>query len=350
MISRRIHHARRRRSAVPFRVTRLVYVGIAVMCGCGGRTGVRNSESRDATIAAPVQYDAHRFFLRPITQTNDTLLLFIDTGGSNMLRRTVAERAGLSPSPQLSHRGDTTWVVPLPLFKEGAGVPIPAGAAAPLMEVPSSASMSAMAKFWPGTTRWSGELGGVSLGDGMWTFDYGRGRLLLHPRSAALLAGAPHVIPIFFKVDGNTRPSNFARLRALVDGDSLDLLFDTGATVTLADSAWQIIGDGLPRERATSFIAASVFDRWRRDHPEWRVIERAEFYTGREMIELPTVSIGGFSVGPVWFTRRLDTEFVPFVSTGTDRPVIGAVGGSALQYFAVTVDYRRALAEFTRAR
>jgi hypothetical protein len=317
----------------------------------GCRTHVQPSgPADDGAIAAPVRYDAHRFFLRPVTTDGDTLVLFTDTGGDNLISASAIKRAGLTATARVGQRGDTTWVMQLPPFRDGARVPFPAPDAPPILDVASERSVAEMAKLWPGTRAWSGQLGAKWFGDGVWTFDYGRGQLLLHPRSYPPLAAGPHVIPLAFKVVAGLRPSNFARLRAEVDGDSLDLLFDTGATVTLTDSAWRVVGDALPRERATSFIAASVFDRWRSRHPDWRVIERAEYYTAREMIEVPAVSIARFSVGPVWFTRRLDAEFVPYVSAGTDRTVIGALGGSAYQYFVITADYRRGLAQFSRAR
>lgn len=325
------------------------FVTVLVLSG-GCSPMYSRASSTDGASAAPVRYDAHRFFLRPVTLAGDTLLLFLDSGGDNILRASVATRAGMKATPQVGARGDTTWVVSLPPFRDGTQVPIPAGSAAPVMQVPGERAMATMAKVWPGTADWSGELGGMWFADGTWTFDYLHGRLSLQPQSLAIAAVAPHIIPLAFKVVDGTRPTNFPRLRAQIDGDSLDLLFDTGATVTLGDSAWRVIGDALPRERATSFMAASVFDRWRRRHPEWRVLERGEFYSGRELIEVPTISIAGFLVGPVWFTRRLDAEFVPYVSAGTDREVIGALGGSAFQYFTITIDYRRGLAEFARAK
>jgi hypothetical protein len=55
------------------------------------------------------------------------------------------------------------------------------------------------------------------------------------------------------------------------------------------------------------------------------------------------------SSGPVWFTRRPDPNFHQFMSQFMDRQVEGALGGSALKFFRVTVDYPRAVAVFERA-
>jgi hypothetical protein len=41
-------------------------------------------------------------------------------------------------------------------------------------------------------------------------------------------------------------------------------------------------------------------------------------------------------------------NFLDWMSQWTDAPIVGALGGSALQYFRVTLDYPRAVALFER--
>lgn len=67
------------------------------------------------------------------------------------------------------------------------------------------------------------------------------------------------------------------------------------------------------------------------------------------MIEVPSVKIAGLDSGPTWFTRRPDSAFHQFMSSMMDRRVEGALGGSLLQYFVVTVDYAQAIATFKSA-
>ena len=81
-----------------------------------------------------------------------------------------------------------------------------------------------------------------------------------------------------------------------IDGDSLDMIFDTGATVWLTPEALARMGDRQSAERGTSLIWSPVFDTWRSRHPEWRVIENADVLTKQPMIEVPVVSIGGYDV------------------------------------------------------
>jgi hypothetical protein len=106
---------------------------------------------------------------------------------------------------------------------------------------------------------------------------------------------------------------------------------------------------GGPRgERATSFITTEVFERWRKRHPEWRVVANADAVPGMAAIEVPLISVAGFEVGPVWFTQRPDRSFHAYMAQWMDKPTDGALGGSALQYFRVTADYPNGLAVFAR--
>jgi hypothetical protein len=194
---------------------------------------------------------------------------------------------------------------------------------------------------------WSGMLGQEWFSGRVWTFDYPAHRLLLHTGPAPV--GDPsHTISLGFKAAGGERQLDFPRIRVEIDGDTLDLLFDTGATAMLPPAALAAIADGGPALRATSFITTTTFDRWRTRHPDWRVIPDADQLRGMAMIEVPRISVAGYAVGPVWFTQRPDRNFHEYMSQFMDRRIEGALGGSALQYFRVTVDYPRATALFER--
>ena len=141
---------------------------------------------------------------------------------------------------------------------------------------------------------------------------------------------------------------DFPRIRAEIDGKAFDLLLDTGATVNLSESAAAALKENGSRIRATSFIVASTFDDWTRRHPDWRVLPGADEFLKESMIEVPSVKVAGFDVGPVWFTRRPDKNFHEFMSQFMDRTVEGALGGNALRGLRVTVDYPNAVAYFER--
>ena len=91
-----------------------------------------------------------------------------------------------------------------------------------------------------------------------------------------------------------------------------------------------------------------MFERWRKRHPDWRVIANADAVPGMSAIEVPRLSVAGFDVGPVWFTQRPDRSFHSYMAQWMDKPTDGALGGSALQYVRVTVDYPNGIAVFAR--
>lgn len=162
-------------------------------------------------------------------------------------------------------------------------------------------------------------------------------------------------VRLHFQTDAAGRATtSLPRLQAIVDGEDLALLLATGAQVRLTSSAALELADGLPALRSTSFMTASTFERWHRRHPDWRVVENADadFNGEQPMIRVPNVRIGSCETGPVWFTRRPDDYFTDYgslitgrdgVGDGMDSPVVGALGGSALAAFSVTISYPRHL-------
>jgi hypothetical protein len=93
-----------------------------------------------------------------------------------------------------------------------------------------------------------------------------------------------------------------------------------------------------------SFIAASVFDQWRKRHPNWKFYPKADI--SRDVIEVPTIKIGGIEVGPVLFSKRPDENWSKNMIRSMDKVVKGAIGGSALKYLKVTIDYNSELIKF----
>ena len=116
----------------------------------------------------------------------------------------------------------------------------------------------------------------------------------------------------------------------------------------LSEAAAAALKDHGARIRATSSIVASTFDDWTRRHPDWRVIPQADEFQNEAMIEVPSVTVAGYEVGPVWFTRRADKNFHEFMSRFIDRTIEGALGGNVLRSFRMTVDYPGAAAYFEK--
>jgi hypothetical protein len=302
-------------------------------------------------VELPTRYEEGRWYVAPVTAQGEALLFYTDSGGgANMLLAPAAERLGLARET-IDGDGQKIEVVAFPALSPSASIPPPSSngpAGGKLIVVPYEGEARQM--FPPGADgkpQASGFLGQWWFADRVWTFDYPGRRLLLRSPGDLPPHPAEHTATLGFQTgaDGR-RTSQFGRIQAEVDGETLDFLFDTGATTFLTGEARTSLGDGRPAERAASFITASSFGRWHTKHPDWRVIEKAERGSGEAMIEVPAVRVGGYTVGPVWFTRRPDRNFHVHMFQWMDRPPEGALGGSALQYLRVTVDYPGAVAIF----
>jgi hypothetical protein len=135
----------------------------------------------------------------------------------------------------------------------------------------------------------------------------------------------------------------------VIDGDTLALQFDTGATVWLSADALAHVGDGGPSERSSSHLSNWVFTELRAKHPDWPVIEHADLWAGLSLIRVPSVTVAGFDIGPTWFSvlkGPATRPNIPATAPGPERRRGGTIGGSLLRHFTVTVDYPRAIAWF----
>lgn len=292
-------------------------------------------------VELPARLVAGRFYVYPVTSRGDTLTLFTDTGGGLWLTSDVVTRLGLTTNVAGVQGADTIRSVALPAFRDGHWIPEPLGREGHVLFVVPASQTQKMG------VGWSGMLGQEWFDGRVWTFDYPRGKLIVHPSSATLPRDPAHTVPLAFRRDAGKAVNGFPRIRIAVDGDSLDMLFDTGATEQVPDSVVARLG-GARGDRATSFITTEVFDRWHAKHPDWRVVPNADALPGMAAIEVPRVSVAGFDIGPVWFTQRPDRSFHTYMAQWMDKPTDGALGGSALQYFRITVDYPNASAVFER--
>lgn len=292
-------------------------------------------------LALPVKYDEHRFYVQPVTRDGVTLNFFTDTGGGLLVFSDVVERLKL-PVTKIKTDEGASDTVKLPAFKPDASIPAPPANDGILYVVPAKERN-------PMSQDWSGMLGQQWFAGRTWTFDYPKKSLLLRADGDVPKQTAEHLVALGFQTSGSgKRKTNFPRIQITIDGEPTDLLFDTGASTVLTDEALISLNDKRRAVRATSFITASVFEKWRKKHPEWRVVETAEKGSGQSMVEVPQILVAGYAVGPVWFTRRPDKNFHEYMSQWMDKRIDGALGGNALRFFRITVDYPRAVAVFEK--
>ena len=290
-------------------------------------------------LVLPVKYDEHRFFVQGVTEDGTTLKFFTDTGGSVFIFADVVDQLKL---PLIKGGNGEPDKVKFPRFKAGYLIPPPLATNEQLWGRPVTARTAMR-------LDWSGMLGQQWFAARVWTFDYLKQQLLLRVDGDLPKTADTHRLTLGFHKNGmGVRDSNYPRISVLIDGEELDLLFDTGASTQLTDQALASVADKRRALRATSFITATTFAKWHSRHPQWRVVENAEQGTGESMIEVPVISVAGYAVGPVWFTRRDDKNFHEVMSQLVDKQIEGALGGSALHFFRVTIDYPNSVAVFEK--
>jgi hypothetical protein len=197
-----------------------------------------------------------------------------------------------------------------------------------------------------------GFLGGRWFAGGVWEFDYPGKRLLRHDASFDP-APESHRAKLGFQTDDNAmRTTHFPSIDVEIDSEVLPMLLDTGATATTTETSAAAFDVAPGTNIGASFIEKAVFDRWRAKHPNWRVLEAADLKgtQQRRMIEVPSVTVAGYTVGPVWFSEQPEGSFQSYMARMMDRPTWGALGGSCLKFFRVIVDYPAATAHFWRGK
>lgn len=279
--------------------------------------------------ALPASFEHGTIFVEPVAQTGQRLHFYTDTGGGDWMYHAAAVDLGWRP-PDASD-GDEWTPVTLPQFRDDAWIPSPLSDGL-IMVNPGAEDQSGGR---PPVGR-SGMLGQQWFGNRIWEIDYPAARLVLHQTPPTDKYDA--TVPLAFKATEHRRALNFPRIQATVDGELLDLLLDTGAHTNLTPDAATRMNSDAPVQ-AASFIIGSIARRWRARHPDWPVIESGEGWSGFDMIQVPTVQVGGLETGPVWFTQRPEKSFLEYMSQWMDKAIVGALGGNALRTFRLLLDY-----------
>lgn len=285
----------------------------------------------------PARFEHDRVFLEATAPDGRPVRLYTDTGGGfNAIAASVAERYSLEPAGQYESDEGKGELVAFPEFLVDAGIPRPLQdpwMKGNLVLVPDD------------VLETQGFLGTRWFAGRVWQFDYGRKTLRRLDSFEPTARYATSALGFKHDTDGK-RSLNFPRLTVTIDGQPLEVLLDTGATGELTERSAAVYGFPAGSRIAASYVTESNFKRWQSRHPDWRVVEQAEAVTGTAfpMIEVPVVDIGGVSVGPVWFSQRPDSQFSEWMSQMMDRRIDGAIGGSALKYLEIVIDYPNAKA------
>ena len=292
----------------------------------------------------PAHFENDRLYGTPVLPRGDTAVIFLDTGGGTLVWEPYVKWMGLTIDSIVGARGAKIPVTEFPAFRNDRTLPsIAAKSVYGNHLVVRSADPTGFVAWIARSTQ--AQFGATWFGDRIWTFDYPGNRLLLHDASPPSSVPPEHQVPVRFRTDsGGARIDHSPQIDVMVDGDTLAMIFDTGATIWLTAAARSQLHDGRPSERATSHVQSWWFARWKQRHPDWPVIEAADQLTRATLIRVPSVRIAGYDVGPVWFSVLGGPAEAP---PGAGR-FGGTIGGNVLREFSVMLDYRRGIAEFTR--
>jgi hypothetical protein len=292
----------------------------------------------------PTEFKNNLITVVPITETGDTLRFKTDTGGGlSVIWQNVVEDLKLE-TDYLQYGSNSIKFVNVPNFIDGYDIPFDNN----IDRDPLNMKLAVIQRYPTFSINTSGFLGMSWFANQIWEFDYVSKSLATYTNGFKEKNCTTNQVPLGFAENAfGQRQSHYPRIRVAVKGDSLDLLFDTGATLLLNDeAATELDRKGGPI--ATSFITETIFEKWQKENPDWRVIQNADETLDMPIIEVPQVSIANYEVGPVWFTMRPDENFTQYMSQFMDKTIEGALGGSALKYFKVIVDYPNAVAYFEK--
>jgi hypothetical protein len=257
----------------------------------------------------------------PISE-EDTLSFYLDTGGKNYLYRSGRKKLKISAS-----RKNIWSKSGLEKHFEAHQIPLPHLEELRCMKDKSS--------------TFDGMLGREWFAQGVWTFDYKNEKLAYRDSFELRDSSKFQKVGLSFRKNASgKRTTHLPRVEITVGVDTLSMLFDTGAQAQLSVEAQTKLKAGALV--ATSFINASTFDHWKKEHPQWKVIDGADTSFGdrADMIIVPQVFLGEKVLSDVGFVKRADSNFEVMSEYFMDEPIIGALGANALSQLQVfTIDY-----------
>jgi hypothetical protein len=293
-------------------------------------------------VKLPSVFKNNRIFVVPTLKSSEPITFYTDTGGGmNMVTETASSNFSLVFKEFIASDKSQYKAMHFPSFNKGKSIPPPSHkywGNGGLIEVDDSKLSE------------DGFLGARWFADKVWRLNYLESSFYFLPDGIKTELNGYDEVPLGFQVNSEgIRTMNFPRISVTIDGEPLELLFDTGATITVSEDA----AKELPYEKGTeiggSYIIRSLFEKWRNSNPDWLVVERGDLIRGHTfpMIQVPTITVGGLSTGPVWFAVRNDQTFTGWMSNMMDKPISGAIGGSGLKYYNVVIDYPKAKAYFS---
>ncbi|MBD2864854.1 hypothetical protein [Paenibacillus oceani] len=184
----------------------------------------------NTTRLSPAEFRDDRILIRLVTRDGVPLQLLTDTGGGLVLTEKAIRKAGLVPDATEVVGNKTFPAVGLPFGEEDEAVP-------PLLVGGCPGKFLVMSEPRGVLEGLDGLIGQAWFADRVWVFDYIRKQFIYDPDVMAgeAMKDSPHTVPLgFLHNDQGSRMNSFPRIQVKIDGEMVDLLFDTGASIELA--------------------------------------------------------------------------------------------------------------------
>ena len=308
----------------------LALVALAVMIAPPARGAAGTSD-----VVIPTAFESGHIYATPTLANGRSMRLMLDTGGGTAptlwISNSQAAQLGISVDHQCKVDGQT-YNAASPTFEVSSRLPELSTLCRGVVVIPDEAAQGTSGQVVPSYFR-----------GGVWTFDY-PGRQVVIRRGRWRPSKDAHGISLGFKKLPDRHHAGWPRITINVDGESLNMLLDTGATAKPTPESLQVaprdLTDGFT---VGSYITQSTLQKWRTKHPDWLVIENGDALlpTFSHMIRVPELEVAGWSLGPVWFIERPDEAFHSMMASLMDEPPEGAIGGNVLEHFRLTIDYQR---------
>lgn len=313
----------------------------------------------DSTILLRSEFiDDERFFLKIAMIGGDTILGFCDTGGGvSMLMPNALNNSNKSMTKAGLIRGimpvnyillkdilaDKTFPLNTPSCNRIIRNPFRIVNNSYLLIPPNNEELKKAQNSLP---QMKAFLGQDFFMNKSWTFDYVNKKVYVNTpiKKSELNRLNTQKIGLKKNKHGINRFGH-ARFKIEVEGETIDVLFDTGATSILSEDGKHLLKCD-KTSIGISFIAESIFNKWRNKHPGWKYYPNADL--SEDIIEVPCIKICDYVIGPVLFSKRPDENWSEGMNSTMDSIVKGAIGGNVLKPFKVTIDYNSELILFDK--
>ncbi len=235
----------------------LWFVASALLLAAPNNIGAETKTEDAKPIVLPTEYREHRFYVTPVTEDGQQLTLATDTGGGqSFIYRDAAERLQLTIEDFKGTVGRLKIPIPPSVESKAPGVFAEYPRFEKEAEIPPTLTPWGPLPVLAVRTRVDGErsefgdgfLGGNWFNGRVWTFDYPGHRLLLRPSGDLPRHPSAQRVPLGFKTEPDgSRSANYPRIGVKIAERTLEMLFDTGASTKLTDSALRELADGRPR-------------------------------------------------------------------------------------------------------